>query len=243
MQVFIYETCSAGLPETQSSFPGANTTVFQGYNTNLEIFNHALQEFSPMDHPEGLIIARSEVIPGTGDVYGLIKKIVPDRSKPAVIYLARYLDRCDQTRWLFKIESTSIYGGFSNKYDVFESFNPTGTDVLYLTPRAVEVLLADFPIIEGISSERFLNTRVVNGNIKAYSTSPNIFNYNLTKCMQYSENFSKTVICSLPAHSVDNNYPTLLTQNVTVFWIFVVIFIAGLSIIFYRFLHRKAVGL
>lgn len=242
MQVFIYETCSAGLPDTQEAFPGYNTVVFQGFKNNLDIFKHALQEFSPMDHPEGLIVARSEVTASTGDIYGLIKKIVPDRSKPAMIYLAKYLDRCDQTRWLFKVESTSIYGGYSSKYDVFESFNPNGSDVLYFTPRAVEILLEDFPIPESISSERYINNRVTNGKIKAYSTSPNIFNYNITKCMSWSDNFSKMITCSLPPHAVDMEYPTLLTQNITVFWIFVVIFIAGLSIIFYRFLHRKIVS-
>lgn len=242
MQVFIYETCSPGLPGIQESLPGYNTVVFQGFTDSLEIFKHALQEFSPMDHPEGLIVAKSEVVAGTGDVYGLIKKIVSDRTKPAIIYLSKYLDRCDQTRWLFKIESNSVYGGYVNKYDVFESFNPNGSDVMYFTPRAVEILLEEFPIPQSISAERYINNRIINGKIKAYSTSPNIFNYNLSKCMSYSENFSKTVTCSVPPHSVETEYPTLLTQNITVFWIFVVIFIAGLSIIFYRFLHRKIVS-
>lgn len=243
MQVFIYETCPEGLPFMENFFPLNVTSTFSGYKTNNEILTHALEEYRALDYPDGLIIARSEVKSNAGNgfnnVIDLVRKIVPNRNAPAIAYLSRYLDRCDQTRWLFRIDFGNTYSNNASKYDVFESFNPYSSEVFYLTPSAIRYLQSELPIMAGISAEQFLRTRINEGKIRAYSTVPDIFTYNLANCIAYSDNFTKTMTCSMPGHLNDVSYPALLFKNVTVFWVFVVIFIATLAIIFYRFIRHK----
>jgi hypothetical protein len=243
MQVFIYETCPEGLPSMENFFPLNATSTFSGYTNNNQILTHALEEYRALDYPDGLIIARSEVISSAGNgfnnVIDLVRKIVPNRTTPAIAYLSRYLDRCDQTRWLFRIDFGNVYSNGASRYDVFESFNPYSSQVFYLTPSAIRLLQADMPIMSGVTAEQFLRTRINEGKIRAYSTVPDVFSYNLTNCIAHSENFTKTMTCSMPSHLNDVSYPALLFKNVTVFWVFIVIFISVLAIIFYRFMRHK----
>jgi hypothetical protein len=240
IQVFIYETCSAGLDYVKSIFPENATTIVNNITDNNDILTHSLHEYSSLDYPEGMIIVKSEVIcTASHSVIDIIKKIVLNREDPAAIYLHKYLDRCDQSRWLFKFDTGSIYGDNAMSYDVFESFNPHGFDVLYLTASAADMLLQDLPIPDKITAEHYINTRIREGILKAYTTTPQIFDYNTTKCVSYSDNFSKTTPCATPVHLCEKTYPPLLFQSTTTFWVFVVLFISILSVIFYRFMWRK----
>lgn len=237
VQVFIYETCSAGLDNVKNIFPENNITVIKDVD---DILTHSLQQYSSLDHPDGMIIVKSEVICMTShNIIDTVKKIITNIENPEIVYLHKYLDRCDQSRWLSKFDTGNVYGNNIVSYDVFESFNPHGFNVIYLTASAALMLLEDLPIPDKITAEHYINTRIREGKIKAYTTIPQVFEYNTTKCVSYSDNFSKTAPCATPVHLCEKTYPPLLFQNTTTFWVFVVLFISILSIIFYRFMWRK----
>lgn len=242
IQVLLYETCEAGLSDMQEAFPANMTTVITGYASSNDILSNGISRYSN-EYSDGLIIAKSEVTStvghGPNNVFEIIRKIIPDTSKTAMIYLSRYNDRCDQSKLVSRFTMGSNLTGYADKFDLFESFNPYGSDVIYFTPSAVRQISDNLPIPHGITAERFLSTRIINGYITCYTTSPDVFTYNLGKCMSYSDNFSKTITCSIPPHSSNVVYPSLLSQNITLFWIFVVLFVTCLSLVFYRFMKHR----
>jgi hypothetical protein len=222
VDIFIASTISPIEP-VKNIFAQSNVTVID-YDNNE--YNFVIDAFSRTSDDKYVILCYNSVATSsTSETIFNILNTVIELSKTSnkfdVFYLSKYADYCQKYNSTVDINNTGL------KFVM--TTNPNGMICVMFSPSGIKKLNKILPSIMKKSKNSFgheLTKLVQNDNdFIAASTSPSLLQYNIfsnTELNNLENNYIKTIECMYP------NYGQKPPQNLTIFWIVVVLIVVVL---------------
>lgn len=152
---------------------------------------------------------------------GYMNSSPQDKQKFDVMYLAKWVDRCDQY--------TVVGTAFNNSVNLVETIRPNGLQSVLFSPSGAHKIKTALPEPITYPVSLALTHLIADGTLYALSTTPSAMNYNITDATR-SVDYVKSHECADPPN--DKGKPTPQGSNMSLF-VFIIILIIVIAIFYF----------
>jgi len=152
---------------------------------------------------------------------GYMNSLPQDKQKFDLMYLAKWVDRCDQY--------TIVGTAFNNSVNLVETIRPNGLQSVLFSPSGANKIKTSLPEPISYPVSLALTHLIADGSLYALTTTPSAMNYNVTDATKPSD-YVKSHECADPPN--DKGKPTPQGSNMSLF-VFIIIFIIVVAILYF----------
>lgn len=205
------------------NLPSSNLYPKKYNNTGILKFLWCMENSYKCNSSRDIIFIRSDSVSNISPqkLSDLISYVIHKNDLFDIFYLCRWEDECQKMINVKYVPYLDLSVG--------KTYTPKGLQSLYITNSFRDVILRNtkmengksFDITSDIPEDDFFLNNIKEGNIKAYCTLNNVFNFDISQATEDTD-FDKTSVCKKMADNNDNND----NNNLGYLWFIIVIIIA-----------------
>lgn len=221
---------------------GGSTKTVQGYFDTSDFQIHyindkdeklqvieVLREIKDKDTP--IIIIRDTSVSISENTVSTVLRSINLNDEYDIFYLCKWHDRCDLFRTVSK---------FDGNGRIVQTSHPFGIQAMILSPSGISILRGDRSMKNGVKfsmnmdgclSEQ-LAQQIYKGNITAYTTDPNLFEFNVEYATRNSDMKKRQECLDPPIEEIQANNYSRMWSYIILFLIVLIIAICIYTIVY-----------
>jgi hypothetical protein len=227
-QIYVYGKDEKKIDEIRSDLSSYSTNkILNDFDTN------AVSEIlSSYYGTQGVMLINADAVKrinvaGTDNISTIITKIeslLKSPGGPYMILFNRFQDNNVQTHYI---------GELVKSVSIFRSFNPKGSDCIYISGKALPLIKSS---IESGTNATDVNLFSRIDSIEAFSFNPNLYIFRLEDSAASSteHQLKSSIIKCEGSRSISKTIELFFSNHILLFWVFLVFFICSIFIVSLR---------